>query len=173
MQNRSVASLTHVPKVTKIRPEAIFNWILRWAVLLLFAIFFGIPLLWLVLAITKSDNQLLGLHPLAFGSLEHIGRAWSNLMNFNNGQVVRWAYNSVTYVFAAVTLSLLITLPTGYALGVMRFGGRRVLLWLTLILMILPSAWMRATWRLGFQVRRVLLFACETLFPKATPLSHT
>ena len=41
-----------------------------------------------------------------------------------------------------------------------------------LIFVTLPSMRMRATWRLGFQTRRVLLFACETLFPKATPLSH-
>ena len=31
----------------------------------------------------------------------------------------------------------------------------------------------RTTWRLGFQVRRVLLFACETLLPKVTPLLQT
>src|SRR5215212_9731187 len=38
---------------------------------------------------------------------------------------------------------------------------------------IFPFTTTRATWRLGFQVRRVLLLACETLFPKVTPLSHT
>ncbi|CAA9359797.1 MAG: hypothetical protein AVDCRST_MAG40-3405 [uncultured Gemmatimonadaceae bacterium] len=40
----------------------------------------------------------------------------------------------------------------------------------TFTLMTFPSARVRITWRLGFQVRRVLLFACETLLPKATPL---
>src|SRR6185503_9334060 len=43
----------------------------------------------------------------------------------------------------------------------------------TLILVIFPSTTTRATWRFGFQTRRVRLFACETLFPWATPLSHT
>ena len=36
-----------------------------------------------------------------------------------------------------------------------------------------PKFATRATWRLGFQMRRVRLFAWETLFPNATPLSHT
>ena len=35
---------------------------------------------------------------------------------------------------------------------------------------ILPSMTVRITWRFGFQVRRVLLLACETLLPNATPL---
>jgi hypothetical protein len=34
---------------------------------------------------------------------------------------------------------------------------------------IFPSITTRTTWRFGFQMRRVLLFACETLFPNATP----
>ena len=41
---------------------------LRWAVLLLFAAYFFIPMLWLVLATSKSAPQLLELTPLAFGS---------------------------------------------------------------------------------------------------------
>jgi len=121
-------------------PMGVISWLLRWGILTLFVIFFGVPLLWLVLAVTKSDNQLLEWHPLAFGSLGHIGVAWKNLMNFNNGQVVRWALNSVYYSVSSVLLSLAITLPTGYALGVMSFSGRRALLWLTLILMILPGS---------------------------------
>ncbi len=43
----------------------------------------------------------------------------------------------------------------------------------TLIFVILPSIRIRATWRFGFQTRRTLLFACETLFPKVTPFLHT
>src|SRR5512142_239632 len=34
---------------------------------------------------------------------------------------------------------------------------------------IFPSTTVRTTCRFGFHVRRVLLFACDTLFPNATP----
>ena len=140
MQTGTLGAARRTLKFNHLTPQTVINWLLRWSVLLLFTIFFGVPLLWLLLAITKTDNQLLDWHPMAFGSLEHIGVAWNNLMNFNNGQVVRWALNSVIYASSAVLLSMVITLPTGYALGVMRFGGRRALLWLTLILMILPGS---------------------------------
>src|SRR5688500_1954390 len=105
MQNVQTSSPRLMPKT---RPQEFLGWLLRWSILLLFTIFFGVPLLWLFVAITKTDNQLLEWHPLAFGSLQHIWEAWNNLLNFNNGQVVRWAYNSVIYVVAAVALSLLI-----------------------------------------------------------------
>src|SRR5258705_13942430 len=42
----------------------------------------------------------------------------------------------------------------------------------TFTLVTLPSTSVRTTWRFGFHVRRVLLFACETLLPNATPLSQ-
>src|SRR5262249_13526002 len=35
---------------------------------------------------------------------------------------------------------------------------------------ILPSTMVRTTCRFGFHVRRVLLLACDTLLPNATPL---
>ena len=38
----------------------------RMAVLLLFALFFGVPLVWLLLAPSKTDPQLFDLNPLAF-----------------------------------------------------------------------------------------------------------
>src|SRR5690242_5599602 len=40
----------------------------------------------------------------------------------------------------------------------------------TFTFVTLPSTSVRTTCRFGFHVRRVRLFACETLLPKATPL---
>src|SRR6476469_3761024 len=42
----------------------------------------------------------------------------------------------------------------------------------TFTFVILPSTRVRTTCRFGFHVRRVLLFAWETLLPNATPLSQ-
>src|SRR5256885_12895435 len=42
----------------------------------------------------------------------------------------------------------------------------------TFTFVILPSTRVRTTWRFGFHVRRVLLFAWDTLLPNATPLSQ-
>ena len=43
------------------------------AVLLVFTAFFFVPIVWLFLAPTKTDGQLLTGSPFAFGSLEHAG----------------------------------------------------------------------------------------------------
>src|SRR5512142_731923 len=66
---------------------------LRWGILLLFAAYFFIPLLWLVLATSKSAPQLLELPPLAFGSFQRIQEAWQRIMEYQNGEVLLWAFN--------------------------------------------------------------------------------
>jgi len=113
---------------------------LRWAVLLLFAIYFFVPLLWLILAISKSSPQLLELNPLAFGSFQRIQEAWQRIIEYQDGEVLLWAFNSIRYALWALVLSLIISIPAGYILAIARFPGRRLLLWLTLITMLLPPS---------------------------------
>jgi len=113
---------------------------LRWGVLLLFAAYFFVPILWLVLATSKSAPQLLELEPLAFGTFQRIQEAWQRIMEYQKGEVLLWASNSVRYAVWALTLSLATSIPAGYILAVARFPGRRLLLWLTLITMLLPPS---------------------------------
>ena len=113
---------------------------LRWAVLLLFAVYFFVPLLWLVLATSKSAPQLLELNPLAFGSFQRIQEAWQRIIEYQDGEVLVWAFNSIRYALWALVLSLVISIPAGYILAIARFPGRRLLLWLTLITMLLPPS---------------------------------
>ena len=118
----------------------IFGFGLRWAVLLLFAAYFFVPLLWLILATSKSAPQLLELKPLAFGSFQRIQEAWQRIIEYQDGEVLVWAFNSIRYAIWALALSLTISIPAGYILAVARFPGRRLLLWLTLITMLLPPS---------------------------------
>src|SRR5512147_339291 len=113
---------------------------LRWGVLLLFAAYFFIPILWLVLATSKNAPQLLELKPLAFGSFQRIQEAWQRIIEYQDGEVLLWAFNSVRYALWALALSLATSIPAGYILAVARFPGRRALLWLTLITMLLPPS---------------------------------
>ena len=118
----------------------IFGFGLRWAVLLLFAAYFFVPLLWLILATSKSAPQLLELKPLAVGSFQRIQEAWQRIIEYQDGEVLVWAFNSIRYAIWALALSLTISIPAGYILAVARFPGRRLLLWLTLITMLLPPS---------------------------------
>lgn len=108
--------------------------------LIAFALFFGLPLIWLLFAPSKLDNELLSLPPLAFGHIENYIRAWNNLNVYDEGALVRWALNSVFYTVSSLVLSVAISVPAGYALATAKFVGRRVILWATLITMILPSS---------------------------------
>src|SRR5687767_14543914 len=102
--------------------------VLFWAgTLLLFVLFFGVPMLWLLFAPSKNDPELLDWVPLSFGSLARYLQAFDNLLVFNNGQIITWAYNSVFYVSVSLILSLIISVPAGYILAVANFPGRNAI----------------------------------------------
>lgn len=112
--------------------------LIRAALLLLLGIFFGLPLVWLILAPTKTDVQFSQDFPLSIGSLQKIGEDWQHLLTFDGGVIVQWSVNSVLYALATLVLALVVSLPAGYALATMKPKARRLLLWLTLVAMLLP-----------------------------------
>lgn len=114
-----------------------------WAVLAAFMVFFGGPLVWLLLAPTRSDDQQLADHPFGFGSAGNVKTAFSHLGDYSINQrweLGHWALNSVIYSVAGVALVCFLCIPAGYALAVYRFPGRRLILIATLIGMIMPVA---------------------------------
>src|SRR5882757_3582100 len=102
--------------------------------------FFVLPAVWLLLAPTKTAAQLSGESPLAFGSFANIGLAWQHLTSFENGVLFVWLRNSAVYSVGALVVTLLTSIPAGYALALTKFRGRKLLLTVTLIVMIMPSA---------------------------------
>jgi multiple sugar transport system permease protein len=112
--------------------------LVRFFALLLVGIFFGLPLVWLILAPTKTDVQLTQNFPLAIGSLSKIGEDWQHLLSFDDGVIIQWSINSVFYALATLVLALVVSLPAGYALATSRPWGRGLILSLTLVAMLLP-----------------------------------
>jgi multiple sugar transport system permease protein len=113
---------------------------LRLVVLALFAVFFVTPVLWLILAPTKSDHALVTDGPLSFGSLHQVSLAWKHLDAFSDHLFRTWIGNSLLYAFSATAIVLVTAIPAGYGLAFGTFPGRRVVLTLTLIVMIMPAA---------------------------------
>jgi multiple sugar transport system permease protein len=111
---------------------------LRLVVLVSFAVFFAGPLLWLVLAPTKTDYQLTTRWPFAFGSLGNVARTWTQLDGFADHMFRRWLENSLLYAFSATLLVLVTAVPAGYGLALGRFPGRRVVLGVTTLAMTMP-----------------------------------
>jgi len=108
-------------------------------VLLLFAVFFGLPMLWLLLATTKTAHQLVDTNPLSFGSWHTLKENWDALIRYQDGAVFLWLRNSVVYAFVALAITLLVSIPAGYALAMTDFPGRRTLLATTLVVLVMPS----------------------------------
>jgi multiple sugar transport system permease protein len=108
--------------------------------LVLLGLFFVLPVIWLLLAPTKTAGELISQGPLTFGSLHNVARAWQNLTSFQDGILFVWLKNSAIYSVGSLVLTLATSVPAGYALALTKFRGRRLLLTITLLVMIMPSA---------------------------------
>jgi multiple sugar transport system permease protein len=114
---------------------------LLWFIAMLaFTAFFVVPVIWLLLAPTKTDHQLVFNNPLAFGSFHALAQAWSHLFTFQNHELLSWLENSAIYSVGGVLLAMVCAIPAGYGLALTQFIGRRVLLTITLIVMIMPAS---------------------------------
>jgi multiple sugar transport system permease protein len=112
----------------------------RLAILLAFAVFFIAPVIWLLLAPTKSDEALITSSPFSFGDFHHVALAWRHLDAFSDHIFRRWIGNTLYYALSATAITLAVSVPAGYGLAVGRFPGRKLILSLTLVVMIMPAA---------------------------------
>ncbi|MBV8064687.1 MAG: carbohydrate ABC transporter permease [Actinobacteria bacterium] len=113
---------------------------IRFLVLAAFAVFFAAPILWLVLAPTKTDAALVNSSPFSFGSFHQVALAWKHLDAFSDHIFRRWIENSLYYALSATAITLVVGVPAGYGLAFGTFPGRRLVLSLTLVAMIIPAA---------------------------------
>lgn len=109
-------------------------------VLALFVVFFLLPVLWLVLAATKTDDQLVHGNPLSFGSWHALRANWNSLTGYQDDAIFQWLRNSALYSFLALVITLAVAIPAGYAMAMTEFRGRRALLIATLVVMLMPNA---------------------------------
>ena len=104
-----------------------------------FVLFFAIPMVWLLLATTKSARDLIVSNPFAPGSAGDLATNWAQLFSFQDGAVTTWMTNSALYALGALVITLLASIPAGYAMALTEFRFRRLLLVLTLIVMLIPN----------------------------------
>ncbi|GAA3634330.1 carbohydrate ABC transporter permease [Microbacterium awajiense] len=111
-----------------------------WIVLLAWAAFSLTPIIWVLLAVTKNNAQLQNDFPFSFGSFDNIFIAWGNLQGYDHGVVLDWIGNSVVLTVGGIALAVLTTVPAGYALGTREFPGRKSVLMVSLLLMLVPAS---------------------------------
>jgi multiple sugar transport system permease protein len=87
------------------------------------ALYFLLPVYWLLVASTKSTGDLFGTSGLWFGDMRFV----ENLVNVftrDDGVYLRWAANSVLYAVVGAAVSTLLAAAAGYALAKFSFRGR-------------------------------------------------
>lgn len=87
------------------------------------ALYFLLPVYWLIIASTKSTGDLFGSSGLWFGHMRFVENM-VNVFTYDNGVYARWAANSVLYAFTGATVSTLLSAAAGYALAKFSFRGR-------------------------------------------------
>lgn len=105
-------------------------------------VFFAIvsigPMLWLLLAPTKSDADLSNKNPMMFGRLGGYIDAWKHLQFFDDGVVFKWALNSIWYTAAIVLIATVTASLAGFVLTASNIRFKKAFLISTLIMMLVP-----------------------------------
>jgi multiple sugar transport system permease protein len=108
-------------------------------VVAVFVLFFAIPIVWLLLATTKTAHGLIVSNPFGPGTLGHLTENWRQLFDFQDGAVTTWVGNSALYSVGALVITLVASIPAGYAMALTEFRLRRPMLVMTLIVMLIPG----------------------------------
>jgi multiple sugar transport system permease protein len=108
-------------------------------ILLIGALYCVLPVVWIVIASTKTNGELFSTPP--FEPTFHGGFVTSMraLFSYDNGIFYRWAINSVIYAVGGAALSTLVCGAAGYALGKYRFPGSVALFRLIVAAVLLPQ----------------------------------
>ncbi len=87
-----------------------------YVLLALFAVFFAVPIIWLVF-------EAIGVH-----------------LGLIGGNLGLWLFNSTVYSVAGAAIAIAACIPAGYAIATHEFPGRRALLILTMLVMLIPTS---------------------------------
>jgi len=123
---------------SSVRSSPIWRWIL-YAVMIVLAVLFLFPLVYMVSSSFKPDDQVLAnsdsleaFLPVPFVGLDNYGNA------IERAHLPRVFMNSVIISGCIVSLGLIVNSLFGYALARLRFKGKKVILAIVIALIIIP-----------------------------------
>lgn len=121
------------------RPGGVAGGILVNAALLVAAVYFLLPIVWVLIAATKSPSQLYSSFGLWFSDSP---QAWQNLVNLftqDGGSFSIWILNSVLYSGGGALVATVIATAAGYAFAKYEFRGKEALFWTILGGVLVPA----------------------------------
>jgi multiple sugar transport system permease protein len=102
-------------------------------------LFWGVPILWLFLVPSKTNPQIDSMVSISFGSLANYFHAAQTLFSYQYADFGLWIKNSLIYTGTSLSCAVLFSLMSGYALAIWDFPGRKIILWITVVALILPT----------------------------------
>jgi multiple sugar transport system permease protein len=96
------------------------------ALMLILAVYFLLPVYFLIVAATKPQGDLASTFGLAFSHFD-LGKNLGTLFGRSDGIFGRWALNSAVYAILGAAVGTLISALCGYALAKFTFRGREFL----------------------------------------------
>ena len=136
-----MSTLTDTPKKVKngkVRQESRLGMFFVNSWLVFFAVISIVPILWLLVAPSKTNAEITNRNPLAFGKFQGYIDAWNNLRFFDNGVIGKWVLNSILFNFAIVVIATVTASLAGFVISASRIRFKRTFLISTLIMMLLP-----------------------------------
>ncbi|WP_347352302.1 carbohydrate ABC transporter permease [Intrasporangium sp.] len=97
------------------------------AILVIVAVYFLVPVYWVIVAATKTTGDLFSTNGFWFGNTFAL---WDNLrtvVTYDGGIFVRWFLNSILYAGVGALLATYLAAAGGYALAKYRFRGNSVI----------------------------------------------
>jgi multiple sugar transport system permease protein len=101
------------------------------------AVYFLLPVYWIVVAATKSTGDLFGTNGLWFASPRLLSNL-ENVFTFQDGIYLRWTFNSIVYAGGGALIATFVSAMAGYGLAKFWFRGREAVFNLILAGVFVP-----------------------------------
>ena len=113
--------------------------ILVTGILVVVAIYFLVPVYWVVVAASKTTDDLFGTNGFWFGDTFALFDNLAAVLTYGGGVFVRWLGNSVLYAGVGGLIATYLAAAGGYALAKYRFRGNNLVFGLVLGGVLVPG----------------------------------
>jgi multiple sugar transport system permease protein len=107
--------------------------------MLVLLVYFFIPLIWLLISITKNNPDLFVTFGFAFADDFSLFSNIVDTLTLGDGIYVRWIINTVFYAGVSAVVSTIIAAAAGYAISQLSFPGSRLYQTVVLCTIMVPA----------------------------------